>query len=91
MDPRLTFLMVTGAPASHSHHVTPPEHAREALLLALTGISWFTTPRNREIRSANAFNFAFMRFINRTMTRPRMPFGCDNCRATNRGVIGPGL
>jgi Na+/H+ antiporter NhaD/arsenite permease-like protein len=36
---------------------TPPEHGREALLLALTGISWFTTPRNREIRSANAFNF----------------------------------
>ena len=37
--------------------VEPPQFAREALLLLLAAASWLTTPRNREIRRENGFNF----------------------------------
>jgi Na+/H+ antiporter NhaD/arsenite permease-like protein len=36
---------------------TPPAHSREVLLLLFAALSWFTTPKNREIRSANGFTF----------------------------------
>ncbi len=36
----------------------PPAYLREGMLLLLAALSWFTTPRNREIRAANEFNFA---------------------------------
>ncbi len=36
----------------------PPAFLREGLLLVLAALSWFTTPRNREIRAANQFNFS---------------------------------
>lgn len=37
--------------------VHPPPFTREALLLLLAAVSWVTTPRNREIREENGFNF----------------------------------
>jgi Na+/H+ antiporter NhaD/arsenite permease-like protein len=37
--------------------IKPFPYAREAILLALTAASWFTTPGNKTIRSENQFNF----------------------------------
>lgn len=37
--------------------VTPPPYTREALLLLLAGLSWFTTAQNRQLRLANGFTF----------------------------------
>jgi Na+/H+ antiporter NhaD/arsenite permease-like protein len=37
--------------------VRPFPHAREALLLLLAGLSWITTPGNRELRERNGFTF----------------------------------
>jgi Na+/H+ antiporter NhaD/arsenite permease-like protein len=37
--------------------VKPFPHAREAILLLLAGLSWLTTPGNRELRQRNGFTF----------------------------------
>ncbi len=35
----------------------PPPYLREGLLLLLAALSWFATPRNKEIREGNSFTF----------------------------------